>query len=102
MRAAGIGVEVYPEPKKLGQQLKYADRRGFRLALIAGENELAAGTCQIKDLASRRRATSLPLADVPPRATWPRLRGLRSDDLDNADASSSVAATMASPSADCH
>ena len=30
LRAAGIGVEVYPEPKKLGQQLKYADRRGFR------------------------------------------------------------------------
>ena len=47
---AGIGVEVYPEPKKLGQQLKYADRRGFRIALIAGENEFQAGTCQIKDL----------------------------------------------------
>ncbi|MHC4176591.1 MAG: histidine--tRNA ligase [Planctomycetota bacterium] len=50
LRAAGIGVEVFPEPKKLGQQLKYADRRGFRVALIAGENEFAAGTCQIKDL----------------------------------------------------
>ena len=36
LRAAGIGVEVFPEPKKLGQQLKYADRRGFRVALIAG------------------------------------------------------------------
>ena len=44
LRAAGIGVEVYPEPKKLGQQLKYADRRGFRVALVAGENEFAAGT----------------------------------------------------------
>jgi histidyl-tRNA synthetase len=52
LRAAGIGVEVFPEPKKLGQQLKYADRRGFRIALIAGENELAAGTCQLKDLAA--------------------------------------------------
>ena len=29
LRAAGFGVEVFPEPKKLGQQLKYADRRGF-------------------------------------------------------------------------
>ena len=36
LRAAGIGVEVFPDPKKLGQQLKYADRRGFRVALIAG------------------------------------------------------------------
>lgn len=50
VRAAGIGVEVFPEPKKLGQQLRYADRRGHRIALIAGENEFASGTCQIKDL----------------------------------------------------
>ena len=50
LRAAGIGVEVFPEPKKLGQQLKYADRRGFRVALIVGENEFAAGICQVKDL----------------------------------------------------
>lgn len=52
VRAAGIGVEVYPDPKKLGQQLKYADGRGFRLALIAGENEFAANSCQVKDLHS--------------------------------------------------
>ncbi len=50
LRAAGLGVEVYPEPKKLGQQLKYADRRGFRVALIAGQNEFTSGTCQVKDL----------------------------------------------------
>jgi histidyl-tRNA synthetase len=52
LRAAGIGAEVFPEPKKLGQQLKYADRRGFRAALIAGSREFEAGTCQIKDLAT--------------------------------------------------
>jgi histidyl-tRNA synthetase len=50
LRAACIGAEVFPEPKKLGQQLKYADRRGFRIALIAGGNEFAAGTIQVKDL----------------------------------------------------
>jgi histidyl-tRNA synthetase len=50
LRAAGIGVEVFPEPKKLGQQLKYADRRGFRIALIAGGNEFNAGRIQVKDL----------------------------------------------------
>jgi histidyl-tRNA synthetase len=50
LRRAGIGVEVYPEPRKLGQQLKYADRRGFRLALIAGSREFAEGQCQLKDL----------------------------------------------------
>lgn len=52
IRAAGIGVEVFCEPKKLGQQLKYADRRGFRVALIAGSNEFASATCQVKDLAT--------------------------------------------------
>jgi histidyl-tRNA synthetase len=52
IRAAGLGVEVFPEPKKLGQQLAYADRRGFRVAVIAGQREFEAGTCQVKDLAS--------------------------------------------------
>ena len=50
LRAAGIGVEVFPEAKKLGQQLKYAGRRGFRVALIAGDNEFSEGRCQVKDL----------------------------------------------------
>ncbi len=52
LRAAGIGVEVYPEPKKLGKQLQYANRRGCRIALIAGGDEFAAGKVQLKDLAS--------------------------------------------------
>jgi histidyl-tRNA synthetase len=63
LRAAGIATEVYPEPKKLPQQLKYADRRGFRLAAIMGTDELTQGTVQIKDLATRSSA-SVPLADV--------------------------------------
>ena len=57
LRAAGLSVEVFPEAKKLGQQLKYADRRGFRVALIAGENEFAAGNCQIKNLATAQSTT---------------------------------------------
>lgn len=52
LRAAGIGTELFPDAKRLGQQLKYADRRGFRVALIAGEDELAAGQCQIKNMTS--------------------------------------------------
>ncbi len=50
LRAAGLRVELYPEPKRLGQQLKYADQRGFRVALVAGDDELARRTCQVKDL----------------------------------------------------
>jgi histidyl-tRNA synthetase len=62
LRQAGIGVELFPEPKKLGQQLKYADRRGFRVALIAGENEFASGTIQVKDL-QKARQQDVPLED---------------------------------------
>ena len=50
LRRLGIGVEFYPEAKKLGQQLKYADKRGFLWAIIIGEEEWTQGTCQIKDL----------------------------------------------------
>ncbi|MCE2810232.1 MAG: hypothetical protein LW850_07505 [Planctomycetaceae bacterium] len=50
MRSEGISAEVYPEPKKLGQQLKYADQRGFLVALIAGARELDQGLVQIKDM----------------------------------------------------
>ncbi|MEC7564171.1 MAG: histidine--tRNA ligase [Planctomycetota bacterium] len=52
LRQGGFAVEVYPEAKKLGKQLKYADGRGFRYALIAGGDELARNVCQIKDLQS--------------------------------------------------
>ncbi len=50
LRSAGVGVELYPEPKKLGAQLKYADRRGFKVALVLGENEWKSGRCQVKEL----------------------------------------------------
>lgn len=63
LRGVGIGVEVYPEPKKLGQQLKYADRRGFRLALIAGSNEFDAGIVQLKNLRDGSRQ-DIPLDET--------------------------------------
>lgn len=71
VRQAGIGVELYPEPKKLGQQLAYADRRGFRVCLIAGERELSAGHCQVKNLAD---GTSVEVALEPADAL---LRAIR-------------------------
>jgi histidyl-tRNA synthetase len=61
LRSAGIDVEVYPEAKRLGKQLQYADRRGFRVALIIGEQEFTANVCQVKDLASGQSVTT-PLA----------------------------------------
>lgn len=64
LRAAGLGAELYPEPKRLGQQLKYADRRGFRVALVAGDDEWAAGQCQVKNLATGASQTAPLTADA--------------------------------------
>jgi histidyl-tRNA synthetase len=60
----GIGVEVYPDARKIGQQLQYAERRGFRVALIAGPEEFANGLWKVKDLA-RREETAVPEMEVP-------------------------------------
>ncbi len=57
LRAAGIGNELYAEPKKIGAQLKYADKQGFRAVLIIGDSEFEAGTCQLKDLKAGTQAT---------------------------------------------
>ncbi|MDZ4852839.1 MAG: histidine--tRNA ligase [Pirellulaceae bacterium] len=58
VRQAGWNVEFYPEPKKLGTQLKYADERGFALALVAGSNELNEGSCQVKNLRHKTSTTA--------------------------------------------
>ena len=66
LRAQGLAVELYPEPKKLGAQLKYADRLGFRWAVIVGGDEWEQGSAQIKDLASgeSRTVRQAELADA--------------------------------------
>jgi histidyl-tRNA synthetase len=65
LRGAGVSVEVFPEPAKLGKQLQYADADGVkaRFAAILGENELAAGQLGVKHLASGRQET-FALADL--------------------------------------
>jgi histidyl-tRNA synthetase len=69
VRSAGWNVELYPEAKRLGNQLKYADEHGFSIALVAGSNELDAGQVQVKNLKQKIAATvvwspnSQPLLD---------------------------------------
>jgi histidyl-tRNA synthetase len=63
LRAEGIGVEVFPDAKKLGKQLQYADRKGFQLALIAGSDEFAKGVWQIKTLKDGATST-VPEAEL--------------------------------------
>jgi len=57
LRAAGVAVELFPEPKRVGQQLKHADKKGFPAALIIGSDEFASGTAQLKNLATQQATT---------------------------------------------
>ena len=50
LRQAGLRTELYPEAKGMGRQLKYADRKGFPIALIGGPDELEKGVWQVKDM----------------------------------------------------
>jgi histidyl-tRNA synthetase len=57
LRAAGMAVEFFPEPKRVGQQLKMAAKKGFPIALVLGSDEFAAGTAQLKRLAAQSSVT---------------------------------------------
>ena len=66
LRAAGVAVEVYPDAKKVGQQLQYAEKRGFRVAVIAGPAEFEQGVWKVKDLA-KREETAVAEAELVSR-----------------------------------
>jgi histidyl-tRNA synthetase len=64
LRALGIGAEVFPEAKKIGQQFQYAEKRGHKIALIAGPDDFAKGTWNVKELAKREEKKGVPEAEV--------------------------------------
>ena len=57
LRANSLRVFVYPDPDKIGKQLKYAESRGIPCVAMLGENEIARREVTIKHLASRAQAT---------------------------------------------
>ncbi len=64
LRKEGFRVEQYHEKKKISQQFKYAQRRSIPFAVIAGEEERAAGTVNIKHLSSRQELQGADLAEA--------------------------------------
>ncbi len=67
LRSAGIRAEMYlGNPKNLGNQFKYADRRNSPCVVIQGSEERAAGEVQIKDLIEGARAA----AAITDNAEW--------------------------------
>jgi histidyl-tRNA synthetase len=62
LRTQGIGVEIFPSAKKLNQQFKYADRRGYPIVLIAGGNEFESNMVKLKAMADGSES-EVPLSD---------------------------------------
>jgi histidyl-tRNA synthetase len=59
LRSAKIRAELYlGNPKNMGNQLKYADRRNSPCVIIQGSDEKARGEVQIKDLIEGARAAA--------------------------------------------
>jgi len=50
IRSEGIRAEVYVGTGNLTKQMKYADRRAVKFAVIMGEDEMARGEVTVKDL----------------------------------------------------
>jgi histidyl-tRNA synthetase len=63
LRCHGIRVDVYPEPDKLGKQMKYAAARKIPFAAILGGDELARGEVTIRNLNTGEQ-TSVARAQV--------------------------------------
>jgi len=66
LRAGGIRAEAYVGTGKMGDQFKYADKRGAALAIIEGSDERARGEVTIKDLALGAELAK----SVESRAAW--------------------------------
>ena len=63
LRAAGLAADYALGGRSMKAQMKAADRSGARFAIILGDDELAAGEAQVRDLqASDQRA--VPISDL--------------------------------------
>jgi histidyl-tRNA synthetase len=64
LRTAGVPTMIADGPRKLGKQLRYADRAGIRFAIIAGSDERARGVVNVKDLVDQSQ-TEVAATDLP-------------------------------------
>ncbi|WP_342709417.1 histidine--tRNA ligase [Bradyrhizobium sp. B124] len=72
LRQAGIRAELYlGNPKNMGNQLKYADRRHSPCVIIQGSDEKARGEVQIKDLIEGAKAAAAIASNQEWRETRP-------------------------------
>ena len=63
LRAAGVAVEIYPEPSKLRKQFEYAEKRGIPFISINGSNEMESGSVNLKNLVTGSQQ-AFPAGDI--------------------------------------
>ncbi len=81
LRSAKIRAELYlGNPKNMGNQLKYADRRNSPCVIIQGSDEKARGEVQIKDLIEGAKAAAAIASNQEWRETRPAQFSCREDE----------------------
>ena len=82
LRNAKIRAELYlGNPKNMGNQLKYADRRNSPCVIIQGSDEKARGEVQIKDLIEGAKAAAAIASNAEWRETRPAQFSCAENDL---------------------
>jgi histidyl-tRNA synthetase len=82
LRTEKIRAELYlGNPKNMGNQLKYADRRDSPCVIIQGSDEKARGEVQIKDLIEGARAAAAIASNQEWRETRPAQFSCKEDEL---------------------
>jgi histidyl-tRNA synthetase len=82
LREAKIRAELYlGNPKNMGNQLKYADRRNSPCVIIQGSDEKARGEVQIKDLIDGAKAAAAIASNQEWRETRPAQFSCREDEI---------------------
>ena len=64
LRAANINTEIFLEQARLGRQLRYASRKGFRLAVLPFQEDIELGQVKFRDMEAGEEHT-VPAAELP-------------------------------------
>ena len=59
-RNAGLRTQIYSEQKKFKAKMTYADKLGIPYVAFLGEDEIAQGTCSVKDLRTGQQVSLSP------------------------------------------
>lgn len=60
LRSTGLRVQLYGEQKKFKQKMAYANKLAVPFAVLLGEDEIAAGKCSVKNMATGEQVTVTP------------------------------------------